>query len=149
IGAGWAIDTWDRPPTVQVKNVEKVVELRPPPGGHIKGLVHEANKSEAVANAIVSFDGHPEITSLATSADGRFTTQELPEGAWSFTVHADGYKDGKCTGPLTKGAVPLPAPVGNGNPNTPAPAQNDPCGAGADVGNYCPLEALPRACKVV
>jgi outer membrane protein OmpA-like peptidoglycan-associated protein len=116
IGGGWAIDVWDRPP-VEVKVAEKLK------GGRIKGLVHEKDKDTAVANAIVAFDGRPEITSLATAIDGRFTTSELSAGPYKFLVHADGYKDGTCETQV--------APVA------------------LDVQLDCPLEALPRVGSVI
>ncbi len=121
IGAGWAVDTWERPPTVITKPVEKVVE-KAAPRAHIKGFVHEKEKTEGVANAIVSWDNHPELTSLATGSDGRFTTQELAEGSYKFVVKADGYKDGACEIEV------------KGN---------------ADVQLDCVIEALPKVGNVV
>ncbi len=118
IGAGWAIDTRDRPPQVVTK-VEKVGKVV---GGHVKGSVHEKDKTEGVANAIVAFDNHPELTSLATGPDGRFTTQELPDGPYKFAIKADGFKDGTCETALARAA---------------------------DIQLDCPLEALPRVGTVV
>ena len=96
LGAGWAIDTKDHPPTVAVRTVEKV--------GHqarIKGFVHEKDKSEGVTNAIVAWENHPENTALATGSDGRFTTFGLAEGTYNFTIKADGFKDGTCSASVT------------------------------------------------
>jgi outer membrane protein OmpA-like peptidoglycan-associated protein len=120
IGGGWAIDVWDRPPVEVTKIVEKPTAAK---GGRIKGFVHEKDKEPGVANAIVAFDGHPEITSLATGADGRFTTSELPVGPYKFILHADGYKDGAC--------------------------ETQVASAAQDVQLYCPLEALPRVGNVI
>jgi outer membrane protein OmpA-like peptidoglycan-associated protein len=122
LGAGWAVDTWDRPPTVISKNVEKIVEKGVGPRGHIKGFVHEKDKTDGVANAIVGWDNHPEVTALATGADGRFTTQDLADGPYKFVIHADGFKDGACETQV-KGT--------------------------ADVQLDCPLEALPKVGTVV
>src|SRR6202022_1582766 len=36
LGAGWAIDTQDRPPVEKIKTVEKIVQGKAPPRGHIK-----------------------------------------------------------------------------------------------------------------
>jgi outer membrane protein OmpA-like peptidoglycan-associated protein len=152
IGAGWSIDTRDRPPVERVKIVEKLVEMRPPPGGHVKGLVHEKDRPDPVANAIVSIDTKPELTSLATGPDGRFTTQELPEGSWSLSIRAEGYKDGTCTATLVKSgaaasSAPAPgAPAAAGSATTGAPA--DTRGVVDDVQVDCPLEALPRVGRV-
>ncbi len=122
LGAGWSIDTWDRPPVEKIKVVEKTIEGKPPVRGHVKGFVHEKEKSEGVANAIVAWENHPELTALATGVDGRFTTQELIEGTYNFAIKADGFKDGTCAGSL-KG--------------------------GQDVQIDCPLEALPRVGNIV
>ncbi|MEO6418988.1 MAG: OmpA family protein [Polyangiaceae bacterium] len=116
------MDTWDRPPVEKIKVVEKTIEGKPPIRGHIKGFVHEKEKSEGVANAIVAWENHPELTALATGVDGRFTTQELPEGSYNFALKADGFKDATCAGSL-KG--------------------------GQDVQIDCPLEALPRVGSIV
>jgi outer membrane protein OmpA-like peptidoglycan-associated protein len=121
VGGGWAIDVWDRPPVEVTKIVEKPMGLAK--GGRIKGFVHEKDKEPGVGNAIVAFDGHPEITSLATGADGRFTTSELPAGPYKFLIHADGYKDGACETTVASAAQ--------------------------DVQLDCPLEALPRVGNVV
>jgi len=120
LGAGWAIDTWERPPVEKIKTIEKKIEGKAPVRGHLKGYVHEKDKAEggAVAGAVVGWDNHPELTALYTGPDGRFTTQELNEGNYTFSIKADGYKDGTCAGTLTK--------------------------AGNDVQVDCPLEALPR-----
>ncbi len=123
LGAGWAIDTWDRPPVEKIKVVEKTIEGKPPVRSRVKGFVHEKEKSEGVANVIVAWENHPELTSLATGPDGRFTTQELLEGSYNFALKADGFKDGTCAGSLTKG--------------------------GQDVQIDCPLEALPRVGNIV
>ena len=103
IGAGWTVDTQDRPKVVETKIVEKG---QPAPAlGHIKGYVDETGHPETgVPNAIVAFANHPEITSLASGPDGHFTTLGLPPGKYDFAVKAEGYKDGTCTATLTEPA---------------------------------------------
>ncbi|MDB4996553.1 MAG: outer membrane protein [Myxococcaceae bacterium] len=123
IGAGWNVDTQDRPPTEHLKMVEKVIEKNANLG-RFKGFVHEKDKSDAIPLAIISWDNHPELTSLATGTDGRFTTQGLPEGNYVFGLKAEGFKDGTCTGSLAKGST-------------------------QDIQIDCPMEALPRVGSVV
>ncbi len=124
LGAGWAIDTWERPPVEKTKMVEKVVAATPPPEAKIKGFVHEKDKTDvAVPNAIVAWDNHPELTSLVAGADGHFITQSLPVGKYTFAVKGDGYKDGSCAAAVQA--------------------------AGKDVTIDCPLEALPRVGTLV
>jgi outer membrane protein OmpA-like peptidoglycan-associated protein len=120
IGGGWAIDTQDRPPVEKLKIVEKNLET---PVGHIKGFVHEKDKDQGAPNAIVAYDNHPELTSLATGADGRFLTQGLPIGPYKFVVRAEGFKDGACETQITT--------------------------AGVDVQLDCPLESLPKMGNLV
>ncbi len=122
LGAGWAIDTWDRPPVEKVKTVEKIVQGPPKAKAKIVGFVHEKDKEAGVPNAIVAWENHPEFTSLATGADGKFVTWELLDGEYRFAVKAEGYKDGQC-------AVTIQNQL-NGTVD-------------------CPLEALPRFGTVV
>lgn len=122
LGAGWNVDTQDRPPVVKLRTVEKIIE-RTVVRGRVKGFVHEKDKQEGIANAIVAYENHPEITSMVTGPDGRFTTQELGEGGYGFLVKVDGYKDGQCTATVVKGAP--------------------------EVNADCVLEALPRVGTIV
>jgi OmpA-OmpF porin, OOP family len=123
LGAGWAFDTQDRPPVVR----EKIKEVKGPPGRRIRGFVHEEGKPEGIANAIVAWENHPELTSLATGNDGRFTTHDLPAGAYTFAIKAEGYKPGQCA--TTLGGAD--APGGSFQ-------------SGGDVQLDCTIQALPR-----
>ena len=123
LGAGWAFDTWERPPVEKIKMIEKKIEAVAK-RGKIKGFVHDKDKADSVvAGAVVGWDNHPELTALYTGPDGRFTTQELNAGNYTFAIKADGYKDGTCEAALAK--------------------------TGADVQLDCPLEALPRVGTLV
>ncbi len=117
LGAGWAVDTWDRPPVVKTKLVEKAVEKGPPPRGHIVGTVHEKGKNTPVADAIVTYRDQAGFSPLATAADGRFS-DEAPAGQYTFDIRATDYKPGSCDA-----TVPP---------------------EGGEVTIDCPLEALPR-----
>ncbi len=117
LGVGWGFDTWERPPVEKIKTVEKKIEGKAPIRGHVKGFVHEKDKTEGVAGAVVAWDNHPELTALYTGPDGRFTTQELNPGNYAFNIKADGFKDGQCAAEIK---------------------------STADVQLDCPLEALPR-----
>jgi outer membrane protein OmpA-like peptidoglycan-associated protein len=149
LGAGWTVDTWDRPAKVETKIVEKSGPAAPLLG-HIKGYVDEAGHPEnGVPNAIVAFTNHPEITSLAASADGHFTTLGLPPGKYDFAVKAEGYKDGTCTATLAE-APPAPPPAAPAAPDAKAAPPAAPAPAGvADTSVTCTLESLPRIGKVV
>ncbi|MFO0667787.1 MAG: OmpA family protein [Polyangiaceae bacterium] len=133
LGAGWAMDTQDRPPTVVEKLVEKPVAA-PKPRTKIQGFIHDTQgeggkPGPAVANAIVGWANHPELTNLAAGADGHFVTQELEPGDYVFSIRAEGYKLGDCTGKI------------------PAPAQG--AAPVESVSVDCALEALPRVGTIV
>jgi OmpA-OmpF porin, OOP family len=119
IGGGWAVDTWDRPPVV--KKVERVVE-KVTPRGHIVGFVHEKDKNDPIVGAIATYRDHPELSALATGADGKFGDEVAP-GTYTFDLTAEGYRPGSC------------------DANVPT--------VGAEVPIDCPLEALPRVGTVV
>ncbi len=88
--------------------------------GHIKGYVDEAGHPETgIPNAIIAFANHPEITSLASGADGRFLTLGLPpSGKYDLTVKAEGYKDGTCTRDAVGCALATPASLARSAPAT-------------------------------
>lgn len=139
IGAGWAYDTADRPPVIQTKTVEKLVDKTPPPRPHILGFVHEDGKpQQAVAGAIVSWDSTPGHVSFYTGADGHFASEEVNPGTYNFGVKADGYKPGTCVAVVAPPQSATPAP--GGAPGTP-PQNTAPA---ADVQVDCPLVALPK-----
>jgi outer membrane protein OmpA-like peptidoglycan-associated protein len=112
IGAGWAYDTADRPPVIQQRTVEKVVNLAPPPRAKIVGFVHEEAKPATVpapvVGAIVTWDSAPGHTAFYTGADGKFTSEEIDAGNYTFGLRAEGYKPATCAvqiAPGTKGEV--------------------------------------------
>jgi OmpA-OmpF porin, OOP family len=116
LGAGWAVDTWERPPVIKTKTVEKVVE-KVTPRGHVVGFVHEKDKNTPIAGAIVAYHEQATLSPLSTAADGKFS-DEVPPGQYSFDIKAEGYKPGSC------------------DANVPP--------EGGEVNIDCPLEALPR-----
>lgn len=135
LGAGWAFDTQDRPPRVIHERV-----AAPSGVGRVRGFVHEEGKSEGIADAIVAWESHPELTSLATGSDGRFMTHLLPAGPYTFSVRADGYEPGRCSATI---GVAQSAPPANARPS-PRPVEG-----GGDVPLDCVMQALPRVGSVV
>jgi OmpA-OmpF porin, OOP family len=141
LGAGWAFDTVDRPPIVKERVVGGGGRNT---GRKIRGFVHEEGNQTGIAGAIVAYDNHPELTSLVTGSDGRFTTHGLEEGPYVFAVRADGYKPGTCQTSIGKSAF-VNAP--NNAPGS-APPSNQWQGGG-DVQLDCALQALPRVGNIV
>src|SRR5690606_5291736 len=80
---------------------------------------------------------------LATGADGRFLSREMPAGAYTFNITAQGYNAGSCTAMVQ----PAPAPPPPMMPGPLAPGQfvPPPPPAGPQfVDVDCELEALPK-----
>lgn len=177
LGAGWAFDTQDRPPVIKERIIEKPVAVRAP-GRKIRGFIHEENKTEGIAGAVVTWDNRPELTSLVSFPDGHFTTHELEEGSYVFSIKADGYKPGQCSTSVVRAsngprngaqpgqvlqpgqprngglnaASPPAAPPGGapaGPGGAPVPPNQPPQGAGGDVQLDCALVALPRVGTIV
>lgn len=116
LGAGWAVDTKDRPPVVQTKLVDRPVE-KAAPHGHVTGFVHEKDKNDPLAGAIATYRDHAELSPLATGSDGKFG-DDVPPGKYTYDLKAEGFKPGSCD-------VTVPA-------------------EGGAINIDCPLEALPR-----
>lgn len=148
LGAGWAFDTQDRPPVIRERVVEKPVGKAP--GRKIRGFVHEEGTTTPIAAAIVAWDNHPDLTSLATGTDGRFLTHELDPGQYVFGVKAEGYKPGQCTTTLVGAGSPPPPPAA-ADPASPwaPPAAPPPPSFSGEVQLDCPVQALPRVGTIV
>lgn len=125
IGGGWAIDTQDRPPPPPVtKNVEKRVEVvKNAIRGHLQGFVHEKDKQDPIKHAIIKYDGHPEMSPLASGDDGKFSDEVAPDAEYTYNVIAEGYKPTTCGAKVPK--------------------------AGGDVPVDCAMEALPKVGNLV
>jgi outer membrane protein OmpA-like peptidoglycan-associated protein len=120
IGAGWALDTRDKPPVVKVR----VDAAAPTPKARIVGIVHEKDAATGVGSAVIRFDNHPDIPLLASEDDGHFTTPGLLPGDYTLSFKAEGFApDQTC-------AVKVPEAV-------------------EEVRADCALVALPRAGTVV
>jgi outer membrane protein OmpA-like peptidoglycan-associated protein len=116
LGAGWAVDTWERPPVIKIKTVEKPVE-KVATKGHIVGFVHEKDKNTPVVGAVVSYHEQANLSPLATGPDGKFS-DEVPPGQYTFDIKAEGYKPGSCDATVPK--------------------------EGGEITVDCPLEGMPR-----
>jgi outer membrane protein OmpA-like peptidoglycan-associated protein len=116
-GAGWAVDTQDRPPVIRTKLVEKPVD-QAGTHGHVVGFVHEKDKNDPVAGAYVAYHDRADLSPLGTGPDGKFA-DDLPAGQYTFDIKAEGFRPGSC--------------------DTTVPKE------GGSVAVDCPLEAQPRA----
>ena len=121
LGLGYGFDVEEPPPPKP-----QIIE-RPAPAvtveRRIRGFVHETGKPDAVANAIVRFEGR-DMTGLVTNNDGRFTSGNVDPGNYTLSLHADGYKDGQC-----QVVVGMTAPTFGPGPNM-APGAMGPGGPG-------------------
>jgi OmpA-OmpF porin, OOP family len=100
IGAGWAVDTQDRPPVVKVKLVEKPVD-KAAPHGHVIGFVHEKDKNDPIQGALVSYRDRTDLAPLSTAADGKFG-DDLPPGQYTFDIKAESFRPGSCDATVPK-----------------------------------------------
>ena len=134
-GASFAYDIHPPVQRVEVPGPERVTTRevdRTPPGGHVVGMVRDAESHNAVGGAIVNFTGHPELHILATATDGRFRSGHLSPGDYRLAITAPEYNAGECAF-----TVPAPATAPEGST---APAANpDP-----EVNVNCELRAMPR-----
>jgi outer membrane protein OmpA-like peptidoglycan-associated protein len=138
LGIGYGFDAQEPPPPKP-----QIIE-RPAPAVNIerriRGFVHEKDKADAVANAIVRFPGR-DLTGLVTGPEGRFISGNVEMGNYTLAVHADGYKDGECKvivgssvapnygpGPAPMGQMP-PGAMGPGGPGAPGAMGQMPPGA--------------------
>jgi outer membrane protein OmpA-like peptidoglycan-associated protein len=105
LGAGWAVDTQDRPPVIKTKVVEKPVD-KVAPHGHVVGFVHEKEKNDPIAGALVSYRDRADLSPLSTGPDGKFA-DDLPVGQYTYDIKAEGFRPGACdaTVPKEGGAV--------------------------------------------
>jgi outer membrane protein OmpA-like peptidoglycan-associated protein len=151
LGLGWGVDTWDRPVT---KVVQKVSEPALPRMVHVSGLVHEKEKNEPVAGAILTYRDRSDLSRLATGPDGRFA-DDVPPGAYTYEIKAEGYKPAICDfstraapPPLARASSTLPggqAPKASASgPAAAAPIEAPRSAPPAGILVDCPMEALPR-----
>jgi outer membrane protein OmpA-like peptidoglycan-associated protein len=155
---GYAVDTVPPKPVIQ-----QVPAPAPAPVAArenvIEGLVVEKNTTNAVADAMIKFDGRP-LTGMISGPDGTFRSTNLEPGTYTFNVSANGYRDGQCIATI-EAATAAKSAAGTST----APAQQASAGDQAGLGGatpaadtatdtnvvrlQCELEALPKVGSVV
>jgi outer membrane protein OmpA-like peptidoglycan-associated protein len=113
-GLGFAVDTHPRVKIQRVNTPTPVAE----PNLTVHGLVVEKATNNAIADALVRFDGR-DLTGLISTAQGTFVTGALEPGPYTFRVTAPGYKETTCS--VEVEAPPASAP----NEIPPAAALDD------------------------
>ena len=105
-GFAYAVDVEGRgEPEIREVEVERVVQIPPPPQYFIEGVVKEKGAETTIADAIVKYEGRA-ATGMVTDAQGKFKTSNLQPGTYTFNVTADGYKPGTCSGTIAAGPPP-------------------------------------------
>lgn len=135
LGASFAYDIHPPVQRVEVPGPERVVNRdvdRTPPGGHLLGMVRDAESHSGIGGAIVTVAGHPDLPILASAADGRFRSGHLTPGDYRLQVSAPDYNAGECN-------VTVPAPAAPAEGSS-APAAN----ADPEVTVQCELRPMPR-----
>ena len=92
-GASYAYDTRPMVERHEVE-VERTVEVGPPPRGRVAGLVVEQGTETPIPNAIVRFPGQ---SPLLTGPDGRFVSYLFDPGDVSATLEHEEYEPGSCS----------------------------------------------------
>ncbi|MBK7581588.1 MAG: carboxypeptidase regulatory-like domain-containing protein [Myxococcales bacterium] len=166
LGLGWAADTKKEPPIIKEVQVDKAPMAAPSQDRYILGHVVEKGANTPVANAIIRFDGRA-MSGMVSSDDGSFRTINLEPGTYTFTVKADGYRDGQCQATIAM-AAPMGYPgapamgqpgmgqPGMGQPGMGQPGMGQPGMAPAPAMGQqpvtpmnCELEALPKVGNIV
>jgi outer membrane protein OmpA-like peptidoglycan-associated protein len=140
-GAAFAYDSHPVERRIEVPGPERRVEVpvdRTPPGGHVTGMVRDAEGHTGVANAVVTFAGRNDLHLLATDGQGRFLSGRLPPGDYQLRVTAPDYNPGECRFTIAAPAAPA-APAG-GSSTAAAPAAE----ANLDTTVQCEVRAMPR-----
>jgi outer membrane protein OmpA-like peptidoglycan-associated protein len=144
-GLGFAVDTR---PRVKVEHVA-MPTAGSEPGLTVHGVVVEKATTNAIADALIRFDGR-DLTGMISTAQGTFVTAALEPGRYTFRVNAPGYKEATCSvdvGP--EAGAPSPAAAvspegGRGQAADPAAAEAPP-GASSVT---CELEAVPKVSNI-
>lgn len=100
-GLGYAADTR---PRVKVEHVA-VSTPTLEPNLTVHGVVMEKATSQAIADALIRFDGR-DLTGMISTARGTFVTAALEAGSYTFRVSAPGYKDATCSVEVSAEALP-------------------------------------------
>jgi hypothetical protein len=120
LGLGYGFDIQPAaPPPPKLVTVERKVEIAPPPETDVRGFIHEANTTNAVSNASVTWSGNAQ-GAIAVGADGHFVAARVPPGQYTFEVAAEGFSRGQCSAVVP--APGLAAAPGSAAANSPAPA---------------------------
>jgi len=98
-GVGYAVDVVAPPEKVEVE-VERTVQLPPPPQYLVRGTIVEKGTTTPVENAIVVIPGSTS-GGFSTGQEGVFESRNLPIGEHTFSITAEGYHPGQCVARVT------------------------------------------------
>ena len=163
---GYAIDTVAPKPIIQRVPAPAAPVAVATQEHVIEGLVVEKNTTNAVADAIIRYDGRP-LTGMVSGPEGTFRSANLEPGTYTLNVSAAGYRDGQCIATIEAPGLgaPTPAPGAVAAPGQPGsdsvqapPGGTRPASGGLPAGSnsgpnvvklQCELEALPKVGSVV
>jgi outer membrane protein OmpA-like peptidoglycan-associated protein len=145
-GLGFAVDTR---PRIKVEHIAMPTATSTPELT-VHGLVVEKATTNAIADALIRFDGR-DLTGMISTAQGTFVTASLEPGRYTFRVNAPGYKEATCSvdvgappGPDEPPAAALSPEGGRGQAAEPA-ATEAPPGTSSVT---CELEAVPKVSNI-
>jgi hypothetical protein len=142
LGLGYGFDIQPvPPPPPRLVTVERKIEIAPPPETDVRGFIHEANTTNAVNGASVTWSGNAQGV-ISVSADGHFVAARVEPGSYTFDVTADGFSSGQCSAVVS---APSPAASAPGAAGSPAPSGKTNVTV---VEVDCPLTPLPKSTVV-
>ncbi len=136
IGVGYAADVVEAEPIIKTEQVEKTVQLPPPPQNIVRGRVIEKGTSTVITSAMIMQQGSA-TGGFVTGPEGVFETRSVDPGTYSFMVTAEGYKPGQCMAQVT-GAAPAAAPLPAADPYGAQPAGAPPAYGAPPAGYGAP-----------
>ncbi len=154
LGVGYAVDTR---PRIKIEQIASPAPV-PAPILAVHGMVIEKETNNAIADALIRFDGR-DLTGLISTAQGHFVTSSLEPGRYTFRITAPGYKEGTCSvdvGPAAPPSAPEPPPAAALSPTALSPtaargAASTPGAVEAPPGANtitCELEAVPKVSNI-
>jgi outer membrane protein OmpA-like peptidoglycan-associated protein len=148
-GLGYAVDTRPRVKVEHVAVPTPTIE----PDLTVHGVVVEKSTTNAIADALIRFDGR-DLTGMISTAQGTFVTAALEPGSYTFRVSAPGYKDGTCSVDVGGPAAPPSSSAPPAAALSPAELRGAAAGPAAAepppgvTSATCELEATPKVSNI-
>lgn len=119
-GVGYTVDV--APKKLQDETATApTLAVAPETRRYVMGRVIDEATGNVVPDAIIRYKDVP-MTGLIANTEGLFISQDLPQGEYVFSIHANGYKDGVCSVAIPESA---PSPATEASTDEPSAALAD------------------------